>query len=56
MVKNAAEFEKVTGDSFKEGVSGGPIVGLMGYIVKLYQPHTLRLGLTNTARQGLVLH
>ncbi|CAE6457605.1 unnamed protein product [Rhizoctonia solani] len=26
MAKNAAEFEKVTGDGFKEGVSGGPIV------------------------------
>ncbi|KAF8609297.1 NAD-aldehyde dehydrogenase [Ceratobasidium sp. AG-I] len=26
LVKNAAEFEKVTGDGFKEGVSGGPIV------------------------------
>ncbi|CAE6504780.1 unnamed protein product [Rhizoctonia solani] len=26
LAKNAAEFEKVTGDGFKEGVSGGPIV------------------------------
>ncbi|CAE6471136.1 unnamed protein product [Rhizoctonia solani] len=26
LAKNATEFEKVTGDGFKEGVSGGPIV------------------------------
>ncbi|ELU41784.1 NAD-aldehyde dehydrogenase [Rhizoctonia solani AG-1 IA] len=37
LAKNAAEFEKVTGDGFKEGVSGGPIVGFHGFRVSQTQ-------------------